>query len=43
MNDPMNIFKNDWKYRNWFVTRRIIFFLLLFIDLYVDEFGNVAC
>ena len=34
MNDPMNIFKNDWKYRNWFVTRRMIFFVVV-VDRFV--------
>ena len=31
-NDPLDIFKNDWKYRNWFVAGsiRLLFFFFLF-------------
>ena len=36
--DPLDIFKNDWKYRNWFVARRIrllFFFSSFFFFWYV--------
>ena len=32
-NDPLDIFKNDWKYRNWFV--RLFFFFLFFFFFFL--------
>ena len=43
-NDPLDIFKNDWKYRNWFVARRIrlLFFSIFFFFLICLHVGHAA-